>query len=155
MRLYVTTRGSWAGTQDDAKALAKAEGGTWELSEVPVDKASLLGFLNAHKVGACEQQSDGLSGASHDTGSPGHSGKPEGQLKPAEVDASVHAAPAGAKPLHYHENYGRALQVAHDCDIEEAIGRADLRRTINLTDHVFSRLREHVDAARALEGARQ
>ncbi len=51
MRLYRTPSGKWAGTQDDAKALAKAEGTTWALVEVPVDKPGLLAFLNDHRVG--------------------------------------------------------------------------------------------------------
>ncbi len=41
-----------AGSQDDAKALAKAGGTTWALVEVAVDKAGLLAFLNDHRVGA-------------------------------------------------------------------------------------------------------
>lgn len=52
MRLYRTPTGQWAGTQEDAKALAKAEGITWTLVDVPVDKPGLLAFLNLHRVGA-------------------------------------------------------------------------------------------------------
>jgi hypothetical protein len=148
MKLYRTTQGYWAGTQEDAKALTKQGLGRWEAVEVSTTKAELLAILNE-----CRSfQQSGLTNASHDAGSPGHSGKPEGQLKPAEVAESVHAEPAGAKPVYHHERDTRALQVAHDCDIEEAVGRADLPRTIALTQHVFSRLREHVSAAEALAG---
>lgn len=52
MRLYRTPAGSWAGTQADAKALAKADATTWAEVEVPVDKPGLLAFLNEHKVGS-------------------------------------------------------------------------------------------------------
>lgn len=52
MRLYRTPAGKWAGTQEDARGLAKAEGATWALVEVPVDKPGLLAFLNDHHVGA-------------------------------------------------------------------------------------------------------
>lgn len=52
MRLYRTPAGEWAGTQEDAKALAKAAGTTWFLVEVPVGKPGLLAFLNNHRVGA-------------------------------------------------------------------------------------------------------
>ena len=52
MRLYRTPAGEWAGTQEDARALAKATGTTWLLVEVPVGKPGLLAFLNEHRVGA-------------------------------------------------------------------------------------------------------
>lgn len=52
MRLYRTPAGTWAGTQADAKAAAKAEGSTWSEEEVPTDKPQLLAFLNGHRVGA-------------------------------------------------------------------------------------------------------
>ena len=47
MRLYTNNEGSWAGTQADAKVWGK-----FEQVEVPTDKATLLEFLNAHRVGA-------------------------------------------------------------------------------------------------------
>ncbi|WIW89604.1 hypothetical protein K3M67_06500 [Sphingobium sp. V4] len=52
MRLYRTPAGEWAGTQEDARALAKATSTTWLLVEVPVCKPGLLAFLNEHRVGA-------------------------------------------------------------------------------------------------------
>ena len=52
MKLYRTPTGHWAGTKDDAAALAKAHNTTYEQCEVPYDKAGLLAFLNEHKVGA-------------------------------------------------------------------------------------------------------
>lgn len=52
MRLYQSPDGVWTGTQADAKAHAKAANTTWKETEVPVDKAGLMAFLNAHKVGA-------------------------------------------------------------------------------------------------------
>lgn len=47
MRLYTNKDGSWAGTQADAKKLD----GSFELAEVPTDKATLLEFLNEYAVG--------------------------------------------------------------------------------------------------------
>lgn len=47
MKLYYISGGKWAGTQDDAKALAKSTGGDWTAREVPTDKPGLLAFLNA------------------------------------------------------------------------------------------------------------
>ena len=49
MRLYVTPKGRWAGTQADARVLAK-EDGAWIEHEVPTEKAGLLAFLNEHQV---------------------------------------------------------------------------------------------------------
>lgn len=45
MRLYVTAKGRWAGTQADAKILAREDGG-WEQCDVPTDKDGLIAFLN-------------------------------------------------------------------------------------------------------------
>ena len=50
MKLYTTKKGHWAGTQADAKKLAKQESTTCDVYEVPVDKQGLLGFLNENKV---------------------------------------------------------------------------------------------------------
>lgn len=55
MRLYRTPSGSWAGTQADAKALAKSEGTAWAELEVPTDKPGLLAFLNENRVGAARR----------------------------------------------------------------------------------------------------
>lgn len=52
MKLYRTPTGHWAGTKDDAAALAKAHNTTYEQCEVPYDKAGLLAFLNDFQVGA-------------------------------------------------------------------------------------------------------
>lgn len=49
MKLYVTHLGRWAGTQTDAKALGKEDGG-WVEQEVPTDKTSLIAFLNEWTV---------------------------------------------------------------------------------------------------------
>ncbi len=49
MRLYVTNRGRWAGTQADAKTIAATDG-AWKHVEVPTDKAALLAFLNENGV---------------------------------------------------------------------------------------------------------
>ena len=46
MRLYRTDRGSWFGTQAEAKAEAKTFECNWWIVEVPTDKAGLLGWLN-------------------------------------------------------------------------------------------------------------
>lgn len=58
MRLYVTPSGRWAGTQADARALAREEGTGFEQREVPTDKEGLLCFLNCHAVKA---MSDGAA----------------------------------------------------------------------------------------------
>ena len=50
MKLYVTPKGHWTGTQADAKKLAKQHSTTCEVFEVPVDKKGLLDFLNEHQV---------------------------------------------------------------------------------------------------------
>lgn len=52
MRLYVTPAGRWAGTQAEAKELAREEASGWEQRDVPTDKDGLLSFLNAHAVDA-------------------------------------------------------------------------------------------------------
>lgn len=53
MRLYVTEKGRWAGTQADANALLKEHGDKgWEQVEVPTDKPGLLSFLDVHRVNA-------------------------------------------------------------------------------------------------------
>lgn len=58
MKLYRTPTGHWAGTKDDAAALAKAHGTTFEQCEVPYDKPGLLAFLNEHRVGAVADTTD-------------------------------------------------------------------------------------------------
>jgi len=42
MRLYLTAKGRYVGTQDDAKR----DGKGWSLAEVPTDKAGLIDYLN-------------------------------------------------------------------------------------------------------------
>ncbi len=49
MRLYTDHEGRWAGTQADAKKLFGPYG-SFELAEVPTDKATLLTFLNEYQV---------------------------------------------------------------------------------------------------------
>jgi len=56
MKLYQSPDGVWTGTQADAKAHAKANATTWKETEVPVDKAGLLVFLNRHHVGGSVSQ---------------------------------------------------------------------------------------------------
>lgn len=51
MKLYVNTDGEWFGTQADAKADLRDFGYEFKATEVPVDKAGLLDFLNLHRVG--------------------------------------------------------------------------------------------------------
>jgi hypothetical protein len=48
MKLYTNNRGTWAGTQADARKLLGKDRRT---VEVPVDKANLMAFLNDNKVG--------------------------------------------------------------------------------------------------------
>lgn len=47
MRLYLIGLDMWAGTQADAKALAREHGLAWREVDVPTDKAGLMAFLNA------------------------------------------------------------------------------------------------------------
>ncbi len=49
MKLYRNSNGVWAGTQADARKMC---GKTYSPVDVPVDKPSLLMFLNANKVGS-------------------------------------------------------------------------------------------------------
>ena len=48
MKLYRNSNGVWAGTQADARKMC---GKGYTSVDVPVDKPSLLMFLNANKVG--------------------------------------------------------------------------------------------------------
>ena len=48
MKLYRNSSGVWAGTQADARKMC---GKGYQTVDVPVDKPSLLRFLNANKVG--------------------------------------------------------------------------------------------------------
>jgi len=50
MRLYRTDAGKWAGTQEEARALAKSAGCAWHQVEVPTDKPGLLAFLNQEQA---------------------------------------------------------------------------------------------------------
>jgi hypothetical protein len=52
MRLYLVPNGEWAGTQADAKVIAKRVGQPFKEVDVPTDKPNLLEFLNLHHVGA-------------------------------------------------------------------------------------------------------
>jgi hypothetical protein len=54
MKLYQSPDGVWTGTQADAKAHARESATTWKETEVPVDKAGLLAFLNRHRVGVSQ-----------------------------------------------------------------------------------------------------
>ena len=56
MKLYQSPDGVWTGTQADAKAHARESATTWKETEVPVDKAGLLAFLNRHRVGVSVSQ---------------------------------------------------------------------------------------------------
>ena len=49
MKLYRNSAGVWAGTQLDARKMC---GKAYSTVDVPVDKPSLLRFLNANKVGS-------------------------------------------------------------------------------------------------------
>ena len=50
MKLYTTEKGHWAGTQADARKLAKQLTEIVDVFEVPVDKKGLLDFLNTNRV---------------------------------------------------------------------------------------------------------
>jgi hypothetical protein len=61
MKLYRTPTGHWAGTKDDAAAIAKTHNTTYEQCEVPYDKAGLLAFLNDFRVGAKNEPVEPIS----------------------------------------------------------------------------------------------
>ena len=48
MRLYRTRAGWWAGTQEEARRMARTDGsaGMWAQVDVPTDKPALLAWLN-------------------------------------------------------------------------------------------------------------
>lgn len=53
MKLYVTDRGTWGGTQAEMPAKCREDGspaGGWREVEVPTKKATLIEFLNHNKV---------------------------------------------------------------------------------------------------------
>ncbi len=71
MKLYTTKKGHWAGTQADAKKLAKQHGTACEVYEVPVDKQGLLGLLNDCHVtidpaGAVDEVTEPIPLTSHE-----------------------------------------------------------------------------------------
>lgn len=49
MKLYVNSKGQWAGTQADAKKIGAT------VTEVPTDKTSLLAFLNGQQQAAAPE----------------------------------------------------------------------------------------------------
>ena len=51
MKLYTDSKGTWAGTQVDAKKFGEFYG-DYETVDVPTDKPTLLKFLNEYQVGA-------------------------------------------------------------------------------------------------------
>ena len=53
MRLYVSSKGQWFGTQSDAQRGAPRD---WKEVEVPTSKQDLINYLSAHKVGATSVQ---------------------------------------------------------------------------------------------------
>ena len=58
MKLYVLRideRNRYVGTQAEAKALHREIGAPWQDIEVPIDKAGLIAFLNAHDRGAAPE----------------------------------------------------------------------------------------------------
>ena len=53
MKLYTDNKGTWAGTQVDAKKFGEFYG-DYETVDVPTDKPTLLKFLNEYQVGAAD-----------------------------------------------------------------------------------------------------
>lgn len=147
MKLYTTPKGRWAGTQADAKAIGKEDGG-WSEAEVPTDKPGLLAFLNEHLVG----------------------GLP---LTTTEVDArrtiaaaeEVFAGPgedhpkvtAALKNPTYHDPNKASLETSRvfdaklrdDLAVEEQIANADYARLGSLAQHVAWRFEELAKKAKA------
>ena len=60
MKLHITGDGDWAGTQDQARKLARERGTDWNTVDVPTDKPGLIAWLNEnfrhtpHPVAASE-----------------------------------------------------------------------------------------------------
>jgi hypothetical protein len=71
MKLYTDNKGSWTGTQSDAKQL-----GEYEQVEVPTDKPTLLEFLNEYQVGAADVVSAQMEMVQQKTHPLSCSGKP-------------------------------------------------------------------------------
>lgn len=120
MKLYlIPTTGQWFGTQDEAKAAARAADTHYDRVEVPtLHKAALIAWLNEHRVGA-DQPAAPPAGPVIDYVTP-----PPRQPDPA-----------------------RAAQVDREITIEEAIGEADYPRALRLAEHIHCRLMEHARAA--------
>ena len=135
MRLYVTPKGRWAGTQADATALAKEGDGGWEQRDIPTDKDGLLGFLNEHRVNAIHAEARAMI-------------EPVAISRPLQphLDTIVGAAaiPAGVKL----DNTQRAA-VARNIAIEQEIEAAPLARALALFDACAYRINELVAPARS------
>lgn len=118
MKLYRTTLGTWAGTQADAKAIAKDQDPSgFETVEVPTDKPGLLEFLNEHM------------GSDTYTESP-----------------AVEQTPTVASPPPVPGRI-QSLQMSFEKNIrlEDEIANADLPRTVSIASHALCRLQEHVN----------
>lgn len=59
MRLYITAKGRYVGTQDEAKA----DGKGWHLELVPDQKADLIAYLNAKLAAPAEPETPRLDSA--------------------------------------------------------------------------------------------
>jgi hypothetical protein len=122
MKLYHTPTGHWAGTKDDAAALAKEHDTTFDLCDVPYDKAGLLVFLNSHRVGAALAVS-----TSH---------TPQSSEKPAE-----------SKIEPWLSEWERRMKATKDRNdamlaLEHAILAAPLETAVRLGELVMSRMRK-------------
>ena len=133
MKLYVTPKGHWTGTQADAKKLAKQHSTTCDVFEVPVDKKGLLDFLNEHQV---KTVSDHLGGEEVST--------------PAVVEEEVEEKIVGETREEYMRKW-RQEQADWNAEsdvrtaIEDALWKSPLKDLAGYTSVVISRLGEVIN----------
>lgn len=124
MRLYVTPAGRWAGTQADARDLAKEDGG-WEQREVETGKEGLLSFLNAHRVNAMHGEARAMIAVPPPPPAPASTAR----FSAANVIDRMDAFQAIPDPMKLTA-------------LEEAIQNADGAMLSSLLSNVISRLEE-------------
>lgn len=117
MKLYRSPTGHWAGNQEEAKALGKEHSTTFQLCDVPYDKAGLLSFLNEHRVGA-----------------------------QTNTAVSVPAQPVAQPSYVEVQDRTTALRqkLLDRLSMEEYITQAPLDEAVALAEHIMARIRDFV-----------
>ena len=121
MKLYVDSTGHWTGTQADAKR--DAEGGEWDMREVPTDKAGLLEWLNSNWANRPVDQT---------------------AVAAAVAESTVKAAADQVSA-------DRRAGMDHNIRVEDEIANANFPDAIRLAEHAASRVLEHVQYAANVE----